>query len=354
MNRYPTPKIDHLIRLTDDTGMIQHAAYSLPDRDSGYATDDNARALVVTLALEEAGIQGVVPLIEVYMAYLKHSQLADGRFHNLMDYSRRFVDDVGSEDCLGRCLWASGRATMSQNPAIRLNGERLFDGALPWCERLKAPRARAQAIMGLRFRLLSLGSEEGQEASTIRGVMQVLADSLVREKEWYSQPQWHWYEDILAYDNGLLPASLFAAYRELKDGRYLQCGQETLAFLTGQTWRGRYFKTVGNRGWYKKGHVMAEYDEQPVDMGTLVLACGEAYHATGEERYYRLAHMAFQWFLGRNSAGQALYDERTGGCHDGITPEGVNLNMGAESVLAFFIAYLSLLECAKRRHHVAA
>ncbi len=356
LNRYPRPKMDHLVRLTDSTGMIQHAAYSLPDRDTGYTADDNARALIVALGLERMGVSGTGRLVETYMAYLKHSQRADGRFHNLMDYSRRFVDEVGSEDCLGRCVWAAGEATLSEDPAITLNAERVLKGALPWCAGMNAPRARAQAILGVScyLRALKKRSASDGEVSSILEVVSFLADSLVCLRERSSGSDWQWFEEVLTYDNALMPAALYVAYRETRRESYLESARATLSFLTAALWHGRFFKAVGNQGWYRRGQSMARHDEQPVDMGALVLACDEAYCATSEERYYRMAHLAFQWFLGRNSIGKTVYDERTGGCHDGITPDGVNLNMGAESLLAFFLAYLRLSRCARKRQHVAA
>lgn len=352
MEGYPELKLDHLRRITDCTGIIQHSIYSLPDRETGYTTDDNARALVVALRLLEMGFETdvVLPLAEIYLGFLRHAQKQRGTFHNYMSYNRSFADDEGSEDCFGRAVWACGcaarrRAGDGLGPTARLMLER----AIPRLDELQAVRARAYAILGLSAYLQSYPNE-----GVVRSRIEALSAGLVKALERASRGRWQWFEDRLTYSNAILPGALFRAYAATQRGLWLEAAETSLGFLSRVLWRKDFVKLVGNQGWYLKGKTPAEYDEQPVDAGYLVQAYAWAYLATRKDEYLERARGAYEWFHGRNINRVPVYEELTGGCYDGLTPDGVNLNQGAESLLAFLLARLALQECQVAREGVAA
>lgn len=346
----PELKLDHLLRLTDCTGIIQHAAYGLPDRTTGYTTDDNARALVAALrACEVTSDPAASRLAERYLAFLAHAQNADGSFRNVMDYGRRFLEEVGSEDACGRAVWACGVAAAAGQPLVALGARRLLERSLPAVARLRAPRARAFALLGLAS---LVEAEPGHAAA--RALLERLADSLVRRYRRASGPGWRWFEDVLTYSNAALPLALFRAHQVTGRRALLGVAAESLAFLSDCLFRDGMLRVVGNRGWYRRGGARAYFDEQPEDAGVLVLAHAAAYQTTGRPEHRRLAEQAFAWFLGENALGCPLYDPRTGGCCDGLTPEGPNLNQGAESLLAYLLARLTVQELGAERVERAA
>lgn len=336
--QYPELSLEHLLRLTDDTGIIQHAKYHLPHRATGYTTDDNARALLAAIgAYQTTGRTEALELAEIYLAFLHYAQLPGGRFHNFMHYDRTWADRVGSEDSFGRAVWALGGA------AAALTGKgsgalarEMFLKALPWTVRLTALRAQAFALLGLAEYLGAFTE------APVKSAAATVAQKLVAAHHREASPDWPWFEDRLTYSNAILPAALFAAYRRLGGHELLEVGQRSLAFLTQVQWRERYFKLIGCKGWYLKGQEPAPWDEQPEDAGCLVLAYIRAQQATGRAAYLKWAEAAFEWFLGQNARGEPLYNPATGGCHDGLTPTGVNANQGAESLLAYLLSHLEL------------
>lgn len=337
----PELKLDHLLRLTDCTGIIQHACYALPDRSTGYTTDDNARALIVALKLyEESRDPVALRLAERYLGFLAYAQNPAGKFRNFVDYTRRFLEAEGSEDAFGRAVWACGY-TLASRPGSGLahNARRLLDAAFRWVPRLRAPRARSYCLMGL-YHLLEAQPDHQRAHNLIRR----LADGLVDQYRQTAGQGWQWFEDVLTYSNAVLPLSLCLAYEIAGKKAYLAAAVESLAFLSDVVLEGECLRLVGNRGWLVRGGEKAAFDEQPVDAGLMVLAGLVAHRVTGKKEHDDMAQMAFAWFLGRNRTGMALYDAETGGCCDGLTPEGVNRNQGAESTLAYFLAHLAILE----------
>jgi hypothetical protein len=102
------------------------------------------------------------------------------------------------------------------------------------------------------------------------------------------------------------------------------------------------FVPIGSQGFYRKGRERARFDQQPVEAGGAVSACLEAYRITKDDRWRKEAWVAFNWFLGDNDLQIALYDRTTGGCRDGLHPERVNENQGAESTLSFLMAQVEM------------
>lgn len=337
--KYPELNLEHLRRLTDDTGIIQHAKYHLPHRATGYTTDDNARALIAATGVYQAtGQMTALELAENYLGFLHYAQLPSGRFHNFMHYDRRWADSVGSEDSFGRALWALGTApaALAENSSGALARE-LFLKALPWVVRLRSPRAWAFSLLGIGAYVKEFDQEE-----PVKRAAHTTAQKLVGAFQQEATPRWQWFEDRLTYSNAALPAALLTAYECLGEPELLEVGEKSLAFLTQVQWQENYFKLIGCRGWYIKGREPALWDEQPEDAGCLLLAYSRAYQVTGNPQYLKYARAAMEWFYGRNANKMSLYNPASGGCYDGLTSQGINANQGAESLLAYLVSRLEL------------
>ena len=340
----PPLRLDHIRRLTDDTGIIQHAVFSIPNYHEGYTTDDNARALITTVLLEALGEEDpgyrVRELATRYLAFLWYAfNPKTGRFRNFLDYDRHWREEVGSEDSHGRSLWALGTVmSRSERRGLRGVAGRLFDWALPAALEFKSPRAWAFSILGLYEYVQAFpGSRTALQA------LKELAERLLKLYEQNSTPDWPWFEDIVSYDNATLSHALLLAGQALKRDDLIDVGLKTLDWLTEvQRAEAGHFVPIGNQGFYRKGGERARFDQQPIEAQATVAASLTAYRLTGEERWHKEAHRAFEWFLGRNDLGLALYDPRSGGCYDGLQPDRVNENLGAESTLAFWLSWLEM------------
>lgn len=348
----PAPRLEHLRRMTDDTGLIQHAIGPVPNRKLGYTTDDNARALLVALLAWQQGDQGARILADTYLAFLAYAQEPDGSFHNLFAYDRRPLEEEPSEDCQGRALWALAAAARAWGgtPAGTV-AIRLFDQGLDAFARPAYPRGQAQLILAGATLLDPEGGPSLTDApltlpenllQRVRSALILAATDLVLRYRHESGQGWYWFEPVMTYDCALLPAALFWAYRVTGSGEYLQVARESLEFFAGATVRNGTFWPVGNRGWYPRGGQPAEFDQQPLEAAALAVAAVAAQRATGQKGWRELGLIADHWFLGRNALGVPLYDPRTGGCRDGLSPDGVNENQGAESTLAFLLSRLIL------------
>lgn len=335
----PPTKLDFLKLLADDTGIIQHAKFATPKRQEGYTTDDNARALMACIKYHQIydGSE-VEKLIGVYLSFLLHMQRPDGRMHNLLSYHRRFEDEVGSEDCMGRALWACGR-TMNSNlhTEKKLISKEIFDKVFPWVPDFKSLRSKAFAILGLCHYYKAYPQDQNVILN-----MKALADQLLNNYKLESSSDWRWFEPYLTYVNGRLPQALFEAYENTHNERYLQTAKAALDFLLKVQMTDDVFVPIGNKGWYKRGEKRATYDQQSIEASCMVEAATAAFRATGDEKYRRTAHTIFNWFLGRNLQHVTVYNPKTGGCHDGITPKGLNLNQGAEATVSYLLARLEL------------
>ncbi len=338
----PELRMDHLLRLTDDTGLLQHATYSIPNRRHGYCVDDNARGLLVALlAHRVTDSSDTKRLITTYLSYLHYSQLDDGQFHNFMDYSHRLEEKPASEDCIGRALWALGATvqlapeetfcTFAREMFLKSMNRQLEFG----------PRGDALSILGLAAYL-----EAEPDDTTARAKIAALASDLVARYEREADDEWRWYEPSLHYDNALLPLALFKAHAVIPDETMLRIAHESLGFLEEVCFPGGQLELIGNKGWYPRGGERAVTDEQPIDTTAFVLAFRGAYLVTREDHYLRRMRDSFDWFLGKNRLNASLYDFSTAGCHDGIGESGVNRNQGAESTVSFLMALLAVMDLA--------
>jgi hypothetical protein len=330
-----------MMALTDDTGMVQHAKFSTIDRREGYTTDDNARALIVALRYHKLyGDQDALSLAHTYLTFLLHMQRSDGHFHNLLGFDRRFQDEVASEDCTGRALWASGYTLSSDAPEdIKRVAKEILDRGLPSAHGFTSPRGKAFAILGLRHY-----HEAFPHDRNILDNLGRYADGLMDQYRIEAADDWRWFESYLTYSNPRLSQGLLAAYESTREPAYLQVALSSLDFLIGIQIVGDMFTPIGNRGWFNRYGERALYDQQPIEASCMTEAALLALNSTGDERYRRVAQIAFEWYHGRNAQQVSLYNEETGTCYDGLTPEGLNQNQGAEATLSYYLAFLKMKE----------
>lgn len=344
LDRLPAIKLDHLYRMTDHTGMVEHAVFVVPNYPEGYSTDDNARALIVTTLLEEIGVHAPAnsaDLASRYLAFLWHAfDPATKRFRNSLTYECQWHEVEGSEDSHGRAVWGLGTVLgRSKNAGLRGAAGRMFELAVPVAVEFKSPRACAFALLGLQE---YLDSFPGDRAAL--GASDALANRLLNSYRTHRTDDWKWFENGLAYSNARLPQALIRAGVRAGNEEMVSAGLEALDWLaTLQRCETKgHFVPIGSEGFYSKATEKARFDQQPVEACAQVSACLEAYRATGKGRWRKEAWCAFNWFLGDNDLQIALYDPATGGCRDGLHPDRANENQGAESTLSFLMALLEM------------
>lgn len=330
-------KIDlqHLERLTDETGLLQHATFVVPNYDDGYATDDNARGLLVTTLLEDSGqmVEKSRELSVRYLAFLMHAfNPSNGRFRNFMAYDRCWLEEVGSDDSHGRALWALGTVVgRAEVSAYRGMAVRIFDQALPAIEHTTSPRAWAFTLLGFREYLSHfMGDRKVQQ------MRDLLAKRLLQALHDNASEEWPWFENILSYANAVLPHALLVSGKAMKNDDMITGGLKALAWLADvQDLSGACFSPIGSNGFYRKGGYRARFDQQPIEAQGMVSACLDAFRLTKDPRWRAKSRWAFDWFLGQNDLCESLYDPLSGSCRDGLHADRPNENRGAEATLAF-------------------
>jgi glycosyltransferase involved in cell wall biosynthesis len=345
MDRLPALNTGHLLTMTDDTGMLQHAIFSVPNTREGYTTDDNARALVVSTLLDENVAYDSKTehpnLSRRYLAFLWLAFNTDtGQFRNFLGYDRKWLEEVGSEDSHGRALWALGSVLgHSQDAGLRGAAGRLFEAAVPAVAKFSSPRAWAFSVLGMQAYLDWFPGDRA-----IEGVRNALANRLLDIYERSRSQNWNWFEKGLSYSNARLPQALILAGWHSNNERMIAAGIESLEWLVAaqHCGDGEVFVPIGSSGFYIEGHEKARFDQQPVEACATISACLEAYRLTNQERWFEEAQRVFRWFLGKNDLQIPLYDASTGGCRDGLHPDRVNENQGAESTLSFLMALLDM------------
>lgn len=336
---FPEPSLKHIQRLTDDTGIYQHAKFTLPNRECGYCTDDNARAVItMNKFYNQYPDPEAMRLFDLYLSFIFYSLDKDGQVHNLMNFDRTWVKDEPAHDALGRVLWAFGNAIAKPPSASYLSIIKdVFDRTVKNASS-EHPKSLAYAILGMNYYL-----KQFPGASEIKRQMTLTADRLLRHYNDSRYPDWHWFQDILTYENAVLPHALFAASDTLGD-KYLDVALKTSRFLLDNTYNGSHFSFIGCQGWYRRNGLKAQFDQQPLEASSLVLMLQAAYESTQDKEYLKLQRKAFDWFLGANDLNIPVYNFSTKGCHDGLMRTGVNANQGAESTLSFLLALLTIVE----------
>jgi glycosyltransferase involved in cell wall biosynthesis len=344
-DRLPALNTDHLLAMTDDTGILQHAIFSVPNTREGYTTDDNARALIVSILLDEspelANGMEYLGLSRRYLGFLWLAFNTDiGRFRNFFGYDRKWLEDVGSEDSHGRALWSLGKVLgQSRNAGLRGAAGRLFEAAVPASLKFTSPRAWAFSILGMQAYLDWFPGDR-----TIQGVRNTLANRLLDIYEKTHTETWKWFEKSLSYSNARLSQALILAGWRSDNQRMIEVGMDSLQWLVAEQHYDddEILVPIGSSGFYAEGQEKARFDQQPVEACATVSACLEVYRLTEEGQWCEGAWRAFRWFLGRNDLQVSLYDASTGGCRDGLHPDRVNENQGAESTLSYLMALLEM------------
>lgn len=342
--KLPTLNLDHLNRMTDDTGMLQHATFTFPNYHDGYCIDDNARALIVALNLLEMKLnkRNALDLATRNLAFIRYAFNPEtGRFRNFMDYQRNWLEESGSEDSHGRTLQALGTVLgRSKISALQHMAGWLFEQALPAILETTSPRAWAFALIGIHEYLQRY---EGDRR--VNQIRDELSNRLLDLYQQYSSAEWRWFEPSLTYCNAVLPQAMLLSGHRIPDDDMTKVGLESLVWLADLQRAkspGGHFVPIGSNGFYEHSSERARFDQQPVEAQTMVSACFEAYRITGDDCWQMEAQRIFEWFLGRNDLNLPLYDPTTGGCRDGLHPDRANENQGAESTLAFLRTLLEM------------
>ena len=348
--KLPALRLDHLFRLTDSTGIVQHARHHLPFYEEGYCADDNARALILALMLQETGLgdRQLAKAADNYCAFINHAYTEEHqRFRNFMSYDRRWLEEFGSDDSTGRTIWALGTCigrASERNTVTWAMG--LFEKVLPSIVHMGSPRSWAFALLGIYEYQKKFNDD--RLAKTIQ---RQLLDKLMFRYSETATEEWPWFEDTLSYDNAVLAHVLIQS----GDERLVQIGLTSLRWLIKlQTAERGHFQPIGSNGFYRRGQERAYFDQQPLEAQSTISACLAALQVTGDGEWHRTAIRIFKWFTGLNDLGLPLYDQQTGGCRDGLHIDRVNKNQGAESTLSYLLALAELYNTQKQRAETKA
>ncbi|BDG34423.1 YyaL domain-containing protein [Saccharococcus caldoxylosilyticus] len=342
-------KFDHLERMTDDTGLLEHCLGRIPRRQEGYSTDDNARAIWACMEWldllrddESAERRRLYQLLDRYLAFLLWAQREDGWFQNNFYFNRMPESESRSDDCLGRSLWAAAAAYLNLEDAARRRvAAEILRRSLSASGELQFLRGQA---WGLATCCLLLSKRRdgstlpsGVTEADLINLADVFEQRLLDAYRTHRTDDWRWFEPQITYANGLLPWALFVAYRYHRRVDTLEAAKESLDFLVDKmSGRDGVIRPIGNRGWCD-GHRRADWDQQPIDVMKLALAAREAYRVLGDDAYREVVRRCRDWFYGDNDLGIPLVDPSDGSCCDGLTPDGPNLNRGAESTLSYLL-----------------
>lgn len=340
----PVFDLTHLRRMSDSTGLLQHATYSIPNRHHGYCLDDNARALLmISMADRQKKIPEAPELLPIYLSFIQYMQKEDGDFHNFLGYDRRYLDDCASRDAFGRTIWALGHLiNHTPNDAWRQVAMDIFNRARPFFAAQGSLRGYADTMIGIAHYLRRFPDD-----TALREQLVSFAGALLDAYAAHGDEDWCWFEPTLTYDNGILPLALFHAYDVLGDEELLCVAEKTASFLDGIVFGDGCPCPVGSDGWYPRDGERARFAQQPVNIMALILMDRRAYAVTGSKQYVQRMFDSFRWFLGDNELGESLYDFESSGCCDGLEEYGLNRNQGAESLLAYLISHLCVLKASE-------
>lgn len=339
----PPFALDHMKRMTDSTGLFQHAKFGIPNLKEGYCLDDNARALLmVIMSYKQKKHFQAVELLPIYLSYIHYMQNEDGTFKNFLSFNRNFLDEVGSEDSFGRTIWALGYllSTAPSDQHYEYSKE-IFMHAAANFDKLEHVRGIANTMVGISYYL-----QGNSDDSQMKDQLRKLADKLVAAYKSNSSTDWKWYEPMLTYDNAVLPLAMLHAAEILEEHSIMNIAMESMDFLSGITLKNGYLSVIGNEKWFAKDCAQSMFAQQPIDVMMMVLMFQKAFMLTKDETYADRLNTSFMWFLGENDLQLPVYDPETKGCRDGLEHYGVNKNQGAESTLAYLISHLAVTETA--------
>ncbi|MEJ0037721.1 MAG: glycosyltransferase family 4 protein [Gammaproteobacteria bacterium] len=342
----PQMQLSHFFGMCDDTGLIQHAVHSVPDRSHGYCVDDNARALLVSCALNTPGEQHLPHALTARLAaFVQHAWNPDTRrFRNFMSFERRWLENTGSEDSHGRTLWALGECARSDSVWSRRQwATDLFAQALPIVAQFHSPRAWAFTLLGLNAYCAVVA--EDSKAQELRVELATRLTSMLSS---VATDDWVWFEDGLSYDNARLPQALISTGVALEEPAYVSAGLRSLRWLMSlQTSASGVFRPVGSDTFGEKRKRPRPFDQQPLEATATISACLAAWRADGDPKWKADASRAFAWFLGTNDLSVPLVDSETGSCRDGLHPDRANENRGGESVVSYLLALAEIRQLAR-------
>ncbi len=343
----PSLNMEHIIRLTDDTGIVQHAKYGIPNLKEGYCVDDNSRALLMSvIAYRLNKDKNVLRLMPIYLSFIHYMQRENGNFRNFLSFSRQFLDEYGSEDSFGRTIWALGYLLrFPPNDSFRQVGHAIFARSVQHFGRVETVRGAANTIIGICHYLKAEPNNEDMVTQ-----MRRLTEIIISGYKRHSDNNWKWFEDKMTYDNAIIPRALFSAYEITGSEELLQIAMDTTAFLESKTMARDYFIPIGNKGWLEKGKIMPDYDQQSIDTMAMIVLYHQVFEVTKDRKYIEKMFKCYLWFLGENSLRLPLFDHETQGCCDGLESRGVNRNQGAESTLAYWISHLAVLSAHEKEH----
>ncbi|MCC8423926.1 glycosyltransferase family 4 protein [Mucilaginibacter sp. UR6-11] len=337
----PKFSLAHVLRLTDDTGIVQHAKYGIPNLKEGYCLDDNARALIMAImAHKRSNSKEAFELLPIYLSYIHYMQTDDGNFRNFLSFNRQYLDEVGSEDSFGRTIWSLGYLIgYAASNSYREFATEIFQRSFPHFRALKHLRGMANTIIGISLYLQLHPTDDGMVAELVR-----LTNPLVDAYEKTQTEDWPWFEESMTYDNAILPLALLHSCQVTGNERVKEIALKTMAFLDNLTLSNGYLSPVGNDGWYYRGGKFPTFDQQAIETMAMVLMHFQAYQLFRKPEHIEKMFLCYKWFLGENTLRAPLYDHETKGCCDGLLPTGINRNQGAESTLAYLISHLTVLQ----------
>jgi glycosyltransferase involved in cell wall biosynthesis len=337
----PKFSLAHVLRLTDDTGIVQHAKYGIPNLKEGYCLDDNARALIMALmAYQRSKSKEAFELLPVYLSYIHYMQTEDGNFRNFLSFNRQYLDEVGSEDSFGRTVWSLGYLIgCAASNSYREFAIEIFQKSIPHFKSLQHLRGVANTVIGLSLYLRTFRTDEG-----LVGELTRLTQPLIDAYERTQSEDWQWFEEKMTYDNAILPLALLHSCEITGNEKARKIALKTMAFLDNLTLSNGYLSPVGNDGWYYRGGTFPTFDQQAIETMAMVLMHFQAYQIFRKPECIEKMFLCYKWFLGENTLRAPLYDHETKGCCDGLLPTGINRNQGAESTLAYLVSHLTVLK----------
>jgi glycosyltransferase involved in cell wall biosynthesis len=339
----PEFNLEHLLKMTTTTGIVQFAKLNQPDIESGYTIDDNARAMIAScMHFKLTGDYQDLKNINTYLTFIRQCLQPSGNFLNYMDKYQQFTHQnktTNLEDSNGRTIWALGYLISLNKILPEETGSEaraILKKTFPYIGTMHSTRAMAFAIKGLYF----YHSVYEHLSSLI--LIKTLSNRLEQMYYHESAKKWEWFEGYLTYANSVLPEAMLYAWLITREPIYKEIAITSLDFLLTQTFDEKGIKVISNQNWLQKGEQPRGFGEQPIDVAYTIMTLSKFYDVFGVIDYQNKMKTAFNWFLGQNHLHQIVYNPCTGGCYDGLEENNVNLNQGAESTVSYLMARLTM------------